>query len=814
MSPGMSPVRLVCLSVLGLMALVRSSSQESLCKVTSCGNAEALGGMVFIKAIPEDTSVGDPLAHLEIEGADSDITLTVTQPDDHFSFDPQSRNITVVKELLIRTDRDQRRHMTINCSMVHQKVTIAIKVTLLIADVNNNAPVFDQSSYSASVSEFSPVGTTVISSLRATDTDPDNSYIDYKLVPGNYSSYFDIPIPARGEIVLKKVLDYETIPLLKVAVMAVDNHQDPEANIHFSSTVSVTIRVIDEDDQNPRFRETLYEATVGERAPAGTTLALSPAISAYDPDTFNASLRYSIMVDSLSDTTKVFDIDPVTAVMTLKEASTLRGGQLLSVLVKVTQADNDDRYSSALVPVTVQAVNDHAPQFINNRQTREPRFHIASPRKGDATKFSVDPKTGLIKTTEKLDYETTTQHNLTVEVTDGVYTDVAVVTVDVLDTNDNNPVFSQQEYVFTAYPPTKGKLLGKVQVSDKDAGTIFTFRLLGNHTLFSINDAGEVKLTGDPASMTKGNYELFVIVQDNGQPPRQDSAVIVVVSAVSSQAAPVVEQEIDMVAIILLSVFCGCLALIIAILAVYIYKNGKQQTPPANFVKSKSFEGDLNLPGDGYKSYYDDEAEGVAYSPKSRHLAMYNDMPADAEDSTAPQENPFAGGDNPGYRSSITPRFMQGGVRGSCTYTTRSSNSSGGPHCSQLSDASMVRRMAEVHQMDYEASVAPTDEMEDVLRRQTANDSEPSLAGSTDREIGSTQRLVSSPRARPTSQPSSRDSVATKCSSRSSTSARKDCCTSFVDPHRATSQKQKQSVNAAMSARPPASGRPGITVYY
>ena len=90
--------------------------------------------------------------------------------------------------------------------------------------------------------------------------------------------------------------------------------------------------------------------------------------------------------------------------------------------------------------------------------------------------------------------------------------------------------------------------------------------------LFSINDAGEVKLTGDPATMTKGNYELFVIVQDNGQPPRQDSAFIVVVSAVSNQTAPVVEQEIDMVAIILLSVFCGCLALIIAILAVYIYK--------------------------------------------------------------------------------------------------------------------------------------------------------------------------------------------------------------------------------------------------
>ena len=36
--------------------------------------------------------------------------------------------------------------------------------------------------------------------------------------------------------------------------------------------------------------------------------------------------------------------------------------------LQVTQADNEDRYSSALVPVTVQAVNIHAPQFANSRQ--------------------------------------------------------------------------------------------------------------------------------------------------------------------------------------------------------------------------------------------------------------------------------------------------------------------------------------------------------------------------------------------------------------------------------------------------------------
>ncbi|KAK2164907.1 hypothetical protein NP493_1391g00000 [Ridgeia piscesae] len=226
----------------------------------------------------------------------------------------------------------------------------------------------------------------------------------------------------------------------------------------------------------------------------------------------------------------------------------------------------------------------------------------------------------------------------------------------------------------------------------------------------------------------------------------------------------------------------------------------------------------MNLQGEGYKSYYDDEAEGVAYSPKSRHLAMYNDIPAEAEDSTTPQENPFTGTDNAAYRSSITPRFMQGGVRGSCTYTTRSSNSSG-LRCSQISDTSMVCRMAEVHQMDCDTSVAPTDEMDDVLDGQMVNDSEPSLAGSTDREIGSTQRLVSSPRARatsrPNSRPNSRDSVATKCSSRSSNATRKDGCSTFGDPQQhPTSRRQQQPDNTYMNARPPAGGRPGITVYY
>jgi len=67
---------------------------------------------------------GGPLAHLAIEGTEPDISLTVIEADDHFSFDPQSRNISVVKQLWISQEADRRRQMTIGCTIVRRSTTV------------------------------------------------------------------------------------------------------------------------------------------------------------------------------------------------------------------------------------------------------------------------------------------------------------------------------------------------------------------------------------------------------------------------------------------------------------------------------------------------------------------------------------------------------------------------------------------------------------------------------------------------------------------------------------------------------------------
>ena len=129
-----------------------------------------------------------------------------------------------------------------------------------------------------------------------------------------------------------------------------------------------------------------------------------------------------------------------------------------------------------------------------------------------------------------------------------------------------------------------------------------------------------------------------------------------------------------------------------------------------------SFEGDLHLDGAGYKNYYDDGAEGLAYKPNQRHLSLYNGITLDAADSTALQQNPFSGDDGARFHDSITPRFMRHGAANSgyLTHGSESTTAASVPSVATRSDDddSMVRRMAEDRDDDRDdLGVVPSDQM-------------------------------------------------------------------------------------------------------
>lgn len=83
-------------------------------------------------------------------------------------------------------------------------------------------------------------------------------------------------------------------------------------------------------------------------------------------------------------------------------------------------------------------------------------------------------KLGLIQSIKRIDYEKIKEINLVATVTDtGIpqLTSTASIVVDVINTNDNDPAFYMNEYVFKVLENSpKGTVIGKIDAKDDDDG--------------------------------------------------------------------------------------------------------------------------------------------------------------------------------------------------------------------------------------------------------------------------------------------------------------------------------------------------------
>lgn len=91
--------------------------------------------------------------------------------------------------------------------------------------------------------------------------------------------------------------------------------------------------------------------------------------------------------------------------------------------------------------------------------------------------LSLSHFSGTIKTKARIDYESTKQIYVNAFVTDtGVpqLTSTAEIIVDIINTNDNDPVFTSPEYRFTiAENSPKGAYVGNIDAKDMDDGKLY-----------------------------------------------------------------------------------------------------------------------------------------------------------------------------------------------------------------------------------------------------------------------------------------------------------------------------------------------------
>ncbi|XP_027253892.1 protocadherin beta-8-like [Cricetulus griseus] len=474
-------------------------------------------------------------------------------------------------------DREEQPELTLTLTAVDggsPPRSGATTVRIEVVDINDNAPQFVQSLYEVQVPENSPVDALVLI-VSARDLDAGiHGNVVYSLFQGGGASQPFVIDEVTGEIRLKGALDFETTPFYNMEIIATDSGG-------FSGKCSVTIQVLDVNDNAPKLAISSLTKSIPENAPE----AVVAVYSVSDPDSGdNGKMVCSIQNDLPFLLKPTFE-----NYYTLVTEGPLDRESRAEYNITITVTDLGTPRLTAQHTITVQVsdVNDNAPAFTQTSYTlfvqenNSPALHIGTisatdsdsgsnalitysllpthdPQLALSSLISINADNGQLFVLRALDYEALQTFEFRVGATDQgspVLSSQALVRVLVLDANDNAPFvlypLQNASVPYTELLPRAaepGYLITKLVAVDRDSGqnAWLSFQLLkatepGLFTVWAHN--GEVRTSRLLSERDAPKHRLLLLVKDNGDPPRSASVTlhVLVVDGFSQPYLPLPE---------------------------------------------------------------------------------------------------------------------------------------------------------------------------------------------------------------------------------------------------------------------------------
>lgn len=149
--------------------------------------------------------------------------------------------------------------------------------------------------------------------------------------------------------------------------------------------------------------------------------------------------------------------------------------------------------------------------------------------------FSVDPQSGVIRTTRSLDRESRAQYTLKAVAADGCtqgpLSSAVPVTIQVEDVNDNVPVCEHNPInAWVSMRTLPNQIIATVTAtdSDQDENGSVQFILSDEENLFDVNmETGEISLRRRVRAAFSGR-KLHVVVSDRGRPPMTSTCLVLI----------------------------------------------------------------------------------------------------------------------------------------------------------------------------------------------------------------------------------------------------------------------------------------------
>lgn len=242
----------------------------------------------IVRVVDRDAGVHGEIDRLEIIDGDPDGHFRIRPSIKHGNVKKNEYNVEVLK-LLDRETAPRGYNLTLRARDrgVPPKETFK-SVVVQLADINDNAPVFDREEYEANIPETAPVNSPVIK-VKVTDADAGkNAEVLLEIVGGNEGKEFRIN-SNTGMLYTAVPLDVETKSYYTLTVSARD-----QGNIgsRRQTAAKIKVNVVDANDNDPLFDSPLAEVTVNENEPAGTIVT---RVQAHDRDSGeNSYISYGI----------------------------------------------------------------------------------------------------------------------------------------------------------------------------------------------------------------------------------------------------------------------------------------------------------------------------------------------------------------------------------------------------------------------------------------------------------------------------------------------------------------------------------------
>ncbi|KTG32915.1 hypothetical protein cypCar_00019140 [Cyprinus carpio] len=419
------------------------------------------------------------------------------------------------------------------------------EVYIEVLDINDNPPELSQPVYFGSVQENLPKDKSVLK-VSATDMDKSSEGKLAFQILDSQRVYFTINAKT-GVISTRVPLDREQKAEHIIEVMVSDEGAPP-----LSSTATVIIEVLDENDNSPQFSHKLFQVKLPERQSTAEPQEIYRMVARDDDVGPNGMVTYRLEDGSEAR----FDIHPETGVVTAR-GEFVQG--IYSILtIQATDHGNPPRMSKTRLHVEwlpqpepssdvlafdeppfnyVVMETDPVTDMVGIIRTEIPKNLLLFDIIGGNEKqdFYIEKNTGSIVKARRLDAGRKSHYNLTVRVTDGFQAITTQAYIQVVDINEHRPMFLKSLYEVRVPEDTSPwKEILHISAHDADANSGLYYSIHSSLNPDSLKyfhldqRSGVLVMKEELDYETISTHTLIVMVRDEKIPIKKNFAKVVV----------------------------------------------------------------------------------------------------------------------------------------------------------------------------------------------------------------------------------------------------------------------------------------------